>query len=35
MTVDELVAEFGVAREQIQAVLQFAAHSTKAVAIRA
>ena len=30
MTVDELVAEFGVTREQIHAVLQFAAHSSEA-----
>jgi uncharacterized protein (DUF433 family) len=30
MSVDELVDEFGVTREQIQAVLQFAAHSTQA-----
>jgi len=29
MTVDELVKEFGVTREQVQAVLQFAAHSTE------
>lgn len=27
MSVDELVDEFGVTREQVQAVLQFAAHS--------
>ncbi len=32
MSVDELVAEFGVTREQVQAVLQFAAQSTEAVA---
>lgn len=32
MSVDELVEEFGVTREQVQAVLQFAAHSTVAVA---
>jgi uncharacterized protein (DUF433 family) len=32
MSVDELVAEFGVTREQVQAVLQFAAHSTDAQA---
>jgi uncharacterized protein (DUF433 family) len=32
MTVDELVDEFGLTREQIQAVLQFAAQSTEAVA---
>jgi uncharacterized protein (DUF433 family) len=30
MSVDELVDEFGVTREQVQAVLQFAAHSTEA-----
>ncbi len=30
MNVDELVEEFGVTREQVQAVLQFAAHSTEA-----
>jgi uncharacterized protein (DUF433 family) len=30
MSVDELVQEFGVTREQVQAVLQFAAHSTEA-----
>ena len=30
MTVDELVDEFGVTREQVEAVLQFAAHSTEA-----
>jgi len=35
MTVDELVDEFGVTREQVQAVLQFAAHSTEAAAPRA
>ena len=29
MTVDELVAEFGVTREQIHAVLQFAAQSAQ------
>ena len=29
MSVDELVAEFGVTREQVQAVLQFAAHSAE------
>jgi uncharacterized protein (DUF433 family) len=29
MTVDELVTEFGVTREQIHAVLQFAAQSAK------
>jgi uncharacterized protein (DUF433 family) len=30
MTVDELVEEFGVTREQVQAVLEFAAHSAEA-----
>jgi uncharacterized protein (DUF433 family) len=30
MSVDELVEEFGVTRAQVQAVLQFAAHSTEA-----
>jgi uncharacterized protein (DUF433 family) len=30
MSIDELVAEFGVTREQVQAVLQFAAYSTEA-----
>ena len=30
MSVDELVDEFGVTQEQVQAVLQFAAHSTEA-----
>jgi uncharacterized protein (DUF433 family) len=30
MTVDELVDEFGVTREQIHAVLEFAAHSAEA-----
>ena len=30
MNVDELVEEFGGTREQVQAVLQFAAHSTEA-----
>jgi len=30
MSVDELIDEFGVAREQVQAVLQFAEHSTEA-----
>jgi uncharacterized protein (DUF433 family) len=29
MSVDELVEEFGVTREQVQAVLQFAAHSAE------
>lgn len=32
MTVDELVAEFGVTREQVHAVLQFVAHSAEASA---
>jgi uncharacterized protein (DUF433 family) len=32
MSVDELVEEFGVTREQVQAVLQFAAHSTEVAA---
>ena len=32
MSVDELVAEFGVTREQVRAVLQFAAESTEAPA---
>jgi uncharacterized protein (DUF433 family) len=32
MSVDELVEEFGVTREQVQAVLQFVAHSTEAPA---
>jgi uncharacterized protein (DUF433 family) len=31
MTVDELVQEFGVTREQVRAVLEFVAHSTEAV----
>jgi uncharacterized protein (DUF433 family) len=30
MNVDELVEEFGVTREQVQAVLEFAAHSAEA-----
>ena len=30
MSVDELVEEFGVTREQVQAVLAFAAHSVEA-----
>jgi len=34
MSVDELVDEFGVTREQVQAVLQFAARSTEAEASR-
>jgi uncharacterized protein (DUF433 family) len=29
MSVDEVVEEFGVTREQVNAVLQFAAHSTE------
>ena len=32
MSVDELVEEFGVTREQVQAVLEFAAHSAEAQA---
>ena len=32
MSVDQLVEEFGVTREQVQAVLQFAANSTEAPA---
>jgi uncharacterized protein (DUF433 family) len=34
MSVDELVEEFGVTREQVQAVLEFAAHSAEAPAPR-
>ena len=34
MSIDELVEEFGVTREQVQAVLQFAAHSTEAAVRR-
>jgi len=34
MTVDELVEEFGVTREQIRAVMDFVAHSTEAPASR-
>jgi uncharacterized protein (DUF433 family) len=34
MSVDELVEEFGVTREQVRAVLQFAAHTAEAVAPR-
>ncbi len=34
MSVDELVEEFGVTREQVQAVLTFAAHSAEAPAPR-
>jgi len=30
MSVDELIEEFGVTREQVHAVLQFAAHSAEA-----
>jgi uncharacterized protein (DUF433 family) len=30
MTVDELIQEFGVTREQVHAVLEFAAHSAEA-----
>ena len=33
MSVDELVEEFGVTREQVQAVLQFAAQSTEVEAM--
>jgi uncharacterized protein (DUF433 family) len=33
MSVEELVEEFGVTREQVQAVLQFVAHSTEASAL--
>lgn len=32
MSIDQLVAEFGVTREQVQAVLEFAARSTEAPA---
>jgi uncharacterized protein (DUF433 family) len=32
MTIEELMEEFGVTREQVQAVLEFAAQSTEAVA---
>ncbi len=32
MSVEELIEEFGVTREQVQAVLQFVAHSTEAPA---
>jgi uncharacterized protein (DUF433 family) len=35
MTVDELIAEFGVTRDQVEAVLHFAARSTEAEAVRA
>jgi uncharacterized protein (DUF433 family) len=34
MSVDEIVEEFGVTREQVQAVLDFAAHSAEPVATR-
>jgi uncharacterized protein (DUF433 family) len=34
MSVDELTQEFGVTREQVEAVLQFAAHSAEAPASR-
>jgi uncharacterized protein (DUF433 family) len=34
MGVDELVEEFGVTREQVQAVLQFAAHTAELPATR-
>jgi uncharacterized protein (DUF433 family) len=34
MSVDEIVEEFGVTREQVQAVLQFAAHTAEAPAPR-
>ena len=34
MSVEELIEEFGVTREQVQAVLEFAAHSTEALAPR-
>jgi uncharacterized protein (DUF433 family) len=34
MSVNELVEEFGVTREQVQAVLQFAANSTQAEPLR-
>ncbi len=30
MSIDELIEEFGVTREQVQAVLEFAAHSAEA-----
>ncbi len=30
MSVDQLIDEYGVTREQVRAVLQFAAHSTEA-----
>lgn len=34
MDVNELMAEFGVTRDQVEAVLQFAAHSAEAPAPR-
>ena len=34
MSVDDLVEEFGVTREQVQAVLQFAAQTAEAPALR-
>ncbi len=34
MNVDELVEEFGVTREQVEAVLEFAARSTEPAALR-
>ncbi len=34
MSVEELVTEFGVTREQVAAVLQFVAHSTEAEVAR-
>jgi uncharacterized protein (DUF433 family) len=34
MSIDELSEEFGVTREQVQAVLQFAAHSAEAEGLR-
>jgi uncharacterized protein (DUF433 family) len=34
MSVDDLVEEFGVTREQVQAVLQFAAHTAEVAATR-
>jgi uncharacterized protein (DUF433 family) len=34
MSVEELIEEFGVTREQVEAVLQFAAHSAEATASR-
>lgn len=30
MSVDELIEEFGVTREQVQSILQFAAHTAEA-----